>query len=169
MKNKEGNTNKKALEFETNFLKEKGEVSSSVHHKEYLGMDVPENFFINSKTTILNLVIEKKKTSVFYLRRSFQVAASIALLVVLSISLLLSEDTSIDSFDVAFDDTLFESLFIEEDNISEYVEGVLLSEIMVEAETSEQELENIFINSLFVEDSLLDSYTKKSLLNNIIL
>lgn len=169
MKKIEINTNRNSKEFESNFLKEKGAVSSSERHKEYLGMDIPEDYFRNSKANILDLVSEKETIPVFYLRKSFQVAASITLLVVLSISILFSKDSSIDYFEVASDDTLFESLFIEDGNMNEFVEGVLVSEILVEAETSEQKLENIFINSLFVEDSLLDSYTKKSILDNIIL
>ncbi len=45
----------------------------------------------------------------------------------------------------------------------------ILNEIVVEAELSEQQLENIFINSLFVEDSLINSYIDKNLIENVVL
>lgn len=151
------------------FLKDKmGEVSD--HHKEYLGMEVPENYFRNSKDTILNLVSkEKKETPVFYLRRSFQVAASITLLISIAVWSLFINSPKNDMPEVASDDILIESLFVQDVDMNEFIREVVVEEIMVEAEKSEQDLENIFINSLFVEDSLIDSYTNKSLIDNIIL
>ncbi|MFY0630141.1 MAG: hypothetical protein JXR05_07145 [Flavobacteriaceae bacterium] len=165
MKKLEGNTNKNS----DNFLKEKVGVSSSEHHKEYLGMGVPENYFSNSKATILDLVSEKKIVPVFYLRRSFQVAASLTLLVCLSIAIRFSTTNTPDDLFIASDDVLIESLFVDDANVSEFMNDVLVSEIVVEAEVSEQNLENILMNSLFIEDSLIDGYAKKSLLDNIIL
>ena len=152
------------------FLKERtGGVSQ--HHKEYLGMDVPEGYFSSSKQSILDLVKEEKsEIPVFYLRRTFQVAASITLLVVLAVAIQFgSGDNLNDDFGIASDDTLIESLFVEEDDMNSFLDEVLVSEVVVEAEKSEQELENILMNSLFLEDSLVDSYTKESLIDNIIL
>ncbi|MEQ6124675.1 hypothetical protein AAON49_10770 [Pseudotenacibaculum sp. MALMAid0570] len=159
--NKEKNKNQ--------FLKEKNS-SSSKHHKEYLGMDVPEGYFKTSKSNILEMVgAEVKETPVFYLRRPFQIAASITLLVVLTISIQFSSTNSGDDFEIATDDTLIESLFVDDNNMNDFVEGVLVSEIVEKAEKSEQDLENVFINSLFVDDSLIDGYAKESLIDNIIL
>ncbi len=163
------------------FLKgKKGGVSE--HHKEYLGMDVPDGFFANSKQSILDLVKEEgtrpyrtersgeeKTTPVFYLRRSFQVAASITLLVVLTVWFQFSKPDIDNAFEIASDDVLIESLFVEDIDMNRFVNDIVVSEIVVEAEISEQNLENIFMNSLFVEDSLIDGYTKESLLDHIIL
>ena len=147
------------------FLKEKIG-STSEHHKQYLGMDVPEGYFKSSKQSILDLVKEEKKeTPVFYLRRSFQVAASITLLVVLTAWFQFS---SSDSLEIASNDILIESLFIEDDNMNDFVEEILVSEVVEEA-GKEKEMENVLMNSLFVEDSLLDNYTQDALLDNIIL
>ncbi len=154
--------------------------SSSNTHKEYLGMDIPEDYFMNSKQSILDIVSREKtrpyrtersgveETPVFYLRRSFQVAASITLLIILSISFFLNKPVT-ENIELASDDTLIESLFVEDTNMNQFLEDVLVSEIVVEAEKSEQNLENVFMNSLFVEDSLLDNYTKESVIDNIIL
>lgn len=153
------------------FLKDKIG-SSSNHHKEYLGMEIPENYFRDSKKSILDLISKEEKTKttpVFYLRRSFQVAASITLLIALTIWFQFTDTGNSDDLYIASDDVLIESLFIEDADMNQFVNDIVVSEIMVEAEKSEQELENIFINSLFVEDSLIDSYTKENLIDHIIL
>lgn len=150
------------------FLKDKIGTTSE-HHKAYLGMEVPEGYFASSKQSILDMVSkEKKETPVFYLRRSFQVAASITLLIALTIWFQFGGEST-GNFEVASDDILIESLFVDDTDMNAFVEDVLVSEVMLEAEKSEQELENIFMNSLFVEDSLIDSYTKETLIDNIIL
>lgn len=147
------------------FLKEKMG-STSEHHKQYLGMDVPEGYFKSSKQSILDLVKEEKnETPVFYLRRSFQVAASITLLVALTVWFQFS---SPDSLEIASNDILIESLFVEDDNMNDFVEEILVSEVVEEA-GKEKEMENVLMNSLFLEDSLLDNYMQDALLDNIIL
>lgn len=147
------------------FLKEKIG-STSEHHKQYLGMDVPEGYFKSSKKSILDLVKEEKKeTPVFYLRRSFQVAASITLLVALTVWFQFSNS---DTLEIASNDILIESLFVEDESMNDFLEEVLVSEVVEEA-GKEKEMENVLMNSLFVEDSLLDSYTQDALLDNIIL
>tara|TARA_R110002073_G_scaffold53840_4_gene138850 strand:+ start:58074 stop:58547 length:474 start_codon:yes stop_codon:yes gene_type:complete len=151
------------------FLKDKIG-SPSDHHKEYLGMEIPEDYFSSSKANILGLVSkEKKETPVFYLRRSFQVAASITLLISIAMWTLFSNPDESAMPEIASDDILIESLFVEDIDMNQFISDVVVEEIMVEAEKDEQDLENIFINSLFVEDSLIDGYTKKSLIDNIIL
>tara|TARA_R110001632_G_scaffold198615_2_gene320934 strand:+ start:11 stop:529 length:519 start_codon:yes stop_codon:yes gene_type:complete len=172
MKKSAKNKNMNSEKLEGNFLKEKGQVSTSSHHKEYLGMDVPKDYFKNSKANILDLIAEKevkKVVPMFYVRRPFQVAASLVILIGLSIILRLSNSDAIEDISIASNDILIESLFIEDTDMNQFVNDIVVNEIMMEAEVSEQKLENIFINSLFVEDSLIDSYTNKSLLDNIIL
>ncbi len=154
----------------TNSFLKGTKAKASEHHKEYLGMEVPEGYFKTSKSTILDMVgADVKETPVFYLRRSFQVAASITLLVALTIWFQFGGDTPVNDTEIASDDILIESLFVEEESMNDFVEGILVSEVVEGAEKSEQKLENIFMNSLFVEDSLLDNYTNESLIDNIIL
>ena len=69
-----------------------------------------------------------------------------------------------DDTDIEFDVTN------EEDSEMElYANNVLVNEVLIKAELSEQKLEEVLINSLFVEDSLIDNYTSKSLIENLIL
>lgn len=149
------------------FLKPKKD-DLSKHHKDHFGMEVPEGYFASSKKSILDLVKEESDTKVipiFYKRRSFQVAASIAILVLMTVWFQLPETTEVE---IASTDSLIESLFVEDDNMNDFVEELLVSEVVEEAE-KEKDIEEIIINSLFVEDSLLDNYTNESLLDNIIL
>jgi hypothetical protein len=172
MKESAKNKNLNSEKLEENFLKENGQVSASTHHKEYLGMDVPKDYFKNSKAAILELITEKevkKIVPVFYLRRSFQVAASLVVLVGLSIVLRLSNSDTINDISIASNDLLIESLFIEETDMNQFANDIVVNEIIIKAEVYEQKLENIFINSLFIEDSLIDSYTNNNLLDNMIL
>lgn len=169
MKKSEENNKTNSKRLENDFLKEKGTISASDYHKEYLGMDVPEDYFQTSKTNILDAISKKKQTPVFYLRRPFQIAASLTILVCLSIVIRMSSVEDLNDFEIASNDILIESLFVEDIDMNTFVNDIVVNEIVVEAEMSEQDLENIFINSLFVDDSLLDDYMKKSVLNNIIL
>lgn len=140
----------------------------SENHKDFLGMDVPEGYFASSKKSIMDLVQqedEPKVVPVFYLRRSFQIAASIAILVLMTVWFQLNDQVEME---IASNDILIESLFVDDDGMNDFLEDVLVSEVVEEAD-KEKEMEEIIINSLFVEDSLLDNYTNESLLDNIIL
>lgn len=140
----------------------------SEKHKDFLGMDVPEGYFASSKKSIMDLVQqedEPKVVPVFYLRRSFQIAASIAILVLMTVWFQLNDQVEME---IASNDILIESLFVDDDGMNDFLEDVLVSEVVEEAD-KEKEMEEIIINSLFVEDSLLDNYTNESLLDNIIL
>jgi hypothetical protein len=153
-------------------------------HKEYLGMEVPEGYFSRSKQRIMeNLPFEKEqKKQVFRLTRSliYPLAASILLLVSLSVwffngpkvdapgrekapvakSLPDMEDTG---------DFLLTSLLVDENQIDSYVDEVVLKEVVVKAELSEQQLENMFLNSLIEDDSVVDEYLEDHLLKEIVL
>ncbi len=149
------------------------EGSSSKQHKEMLGTDIPEGYFKNSKTRILDLVKEEapKKEKLIRLqpRLRYAVAASIAVL--LSVTIWFQIEGGIDAteIDALADDALINSLLIDDTDIDAFANDILVSEVMVKAEISEQNIENVFMNSLFVEDSLIDNYMGKSLLENIIL
>ncbi|MBD1260380.1 hypothetical protein HZY62_07260 [Maribacter polysiphoniae] len=151
-------------------------------HKEYLGMDVPDNYFSISNNNILkSLPMEKEqKRTVFGLKPmiAYPIAASIVLLIGFTIWLQNDPTTieqqnanveQINSMDVYSDDFLVSSLLVEDADMDEFIDEIILNEIIVDAELSEQQLENIFINSLLIEDSLINSYIDKSLIENVVL
>lgn len=151
-------------------------------HREYLGMDVPENYFSKSKDTILKSIpIDKQGTrKVFKLKPFIAYPIAASLLILVGIFVWLQKDTTtinpkitntetIQSLNVDSDDFLVNSLLVEDDKLDAFIDDFIVNEILVEAELSEQQLENMFINSLFVEDSLLDSYIDESLIENIVL
>jgi hypothetical protein len=143
------------------------------HHKDVLGTDIPEGYFKSSKKKILDLVKEEtpKKQKVYRLQPRFRYAIAASVAVLLSVTIWLQVGDTIDANELheLSDDTLINSLFIEDTDLDTFTNDVLVSEVMVKAELSEQNLENTFINSLFVEDSLLDDYMGKSLLENMVL
>ncbi|MFY0603530.1 MAG: hypothetical protein JXQ93_06240 [Flavobacteriaceae bacterium] len=145
----------------------------SKFHKDLLGTDIPEGYFKNSKQRILDTVKEEtpQKQKVIKLppRYRYAIAASVILMLSLTIWLQNINGVSNDEFNELADDTLINSLFVNDLDLDTYTNDVLFSEVMVKAEISEQSIENSFINSLFVEDSLLDNYIKEDLLENIIL
>ncbi len=151
-------------------------------HKEYLGMDVPENYFSNSKDTILKSVQPKKvqKRTVFWLTPSiaYPLAASILLLVALTFWWQTNtNDNNPEMMDIEVavnelgttDDFLVTSLFVDDADIDQFVDGYITEEIIVEAELSEQRLENLFINSLLIEDSVIHGYLDENLIENLVL
>jgi hypothetical protein len=159
----------------TSFLDQhfpKGTVSE--HHKELLGTDIPEGYFKSSKQRILDAVKEEvpqeKKVIRLHPKYTYAIAASIALLLSVTVWFQIGTATLDEStLNELADDTLMNSLFVEDAALDDFTNTVLVSEVMVKAEISEQNIENVFMNSLFVEDSLIDNYLGKSLLENIVL
>ncbi|MBT8313889.1 MAG: hypothetical protein KJP26_05460 [Maribacter sp.] len=150
-------------------------------HKEYLGMDVPDNYFSDSKDRILSSLPSEnvQKHTVFGLKPYIAYPLAASFLILVGIFVWLRNDTkaidptitnteTIQSLAVDSDDFLVTSLLVEDDNLDAFLDDFIVNEILVEAELSEQQLENIFINSLFVEDSLINSYIDASLIENII-
>ena len=97
------------------FLQEKSKsTTTSNHHKEYLGMELPDDYFASSKNAILNLVSEEKKKKtrpVFYLQRTYQVAASVAALIIFTVWFQLKGVGELEPLEIASDDILIESQF----------------------------------------------------------
>ena len=145
----------------------------SEHHKELLGTDIPEGYFKNSKQQILDLVKEDapKKQKVVVLRPRFKYAVAASVAILLSVTIWFQSSGGLESSELneLADDALLNSLFVEDTDMDTFTNDILVSEVMVKAEISEQSLENVFMNSLFVEDSLVDDYMGKSLLENVIL
>ncbi|MCF8272454.1 MAG: hypothetical protein K9I95_01340 [Flavobacteriaceae bacterium] len=153
-------------------------------HKDKLGMNIPEDFFSKSKEDILNKVLkqDKPKQSIFWLRTTiaYPIAASIILLFAITIWMknnnqkINNQITNTEYFNTMnpdfFDsDFLISSLMVPDKDIDNYLDYYLINKVVIEAELSEQQLENIFINSLFVEDSLVDDYLNKNLIENIVI
>ena len=149
-------------------------------HKDKLGLDIPEDYFVNSKKDILKTVSTKAATKlVFGLKPviAYSLAASLVLLITFSIWMRMSfsplehevTDMETSELSVYSNDVLVSSLLIDDSEMEAFVDEYILEEIFVETELSELELEDAFMNSLFVEDSLVDDYVDKQLIENIIL
>jgi hypothetical protein len=148
----------------------KGNISQ--HHKELLGADIPKDYFTSSKKNILELVKEetpKKQKLIRWAPLRYAVAASIVLVLSVTVWLQYIDRGNEVELNELADDALINSLFIEDTDVETFTNEILVSEVMIKAELSEQDLENTFMNSLFVEDSLIDDYMGKSLLENIVL
>lgn len=165
------------------FLKKGLQDDISKHHKKYLGTDVPKDYFVISKASILDKIKEEnkskekpKKQLFFYLRPQFKymVAASLIFMVSLSIWLQQTNHTNkvndIDLEELAFSDAiLINSLLIEDTDVDAFADATLFNEIVVKAELTEQKMDNLILNLLIVEDSLLDDYIGDEFVNTLIL
>ena len=153
-------------------------------HKEKLGMVIPEDFFAKSKESILNKVIKQEKTkqTVFWLRPmiAYPMAASIILAITITFWMQKDNTKNIDQITNTEDvkllntnlndgDFLVSSLMISDSEMDTYLDSYIVNNVIIEAELSEQQLENIFINSVLIEDSLINNYLDKSLIENIVL
>ncbi len=154
------------------------------HHKDKLGLEVPDGYFAASKRDILAAVSEtaEPKRLVFGLRPIFAypIAATIALLIGITIwqydsgSEKENQLTEIETNETINPgtyegDALISSLLVDDADMEQFTDTYIMNEVVLAAERSEQEMENFIINSLFVEDSLIDSYMDKKLLEEIIL
>lgn len=156
----------------------------SERHKDKLGMDIPEDFFTKSKESILNKVIipEKPKQTIFWLRPmvAYPMAASIILAIALTFwtqkdnvvnneQLTNTENFKLLNSEILDGDFLTASLMFSDSDMDKFLDNYIMNNIVIEAEKSEQQLENIFLNSVLIEDSLINSYIDKSLIENIVL
>ena len=153
-------------------------------HKEKLGLEIPDGYFSKSKLDILDAIPkhEESKQAVFWLNPKFAYPIAASIILLISITFLWQNNTpknnleitdieKIEAFNMDFssDEFLVSSLFVEDSEMDQFVDAFLMKEFIVEADISEQKLENIFINSLFIDDSLIDNYTQNSILENMIL
>ncbi|SEQ12722.1 hypothetical protein SAMN05421824_1234 [Hyunsoonleella jejuensis] len=153
-------------------------------HKEKLGMDIPDNFFAKSKKNILNKIIqeEQPRQTIFWLRPiiAYPIAASIVLAITLTLWMQNKDTVNTEQItntktiktinpDILNGDFLTSSLLISDSEMNTYLNSYLVTNVIIEAELSQQQLENIFINSVFIEDSLINNYLDKSLIENIVL
>jgi len=153
-------------------------------HKEKLGLEIPDGYFSKSKLDILDAIPkeEENKQTLFWLKPRFAYPIAASLVLLISITFLWQNNTpetnlevsdieKIELFNMDFssDEFLVSSLFVEDSKMDQFVDAFIMKEIIVEADISEQKLENIFINSLFIDDSLIDNYTQNSILENMVL
>ena len=165
-------------------------------HRDYLGMEIPKDYFEASKKRILDSVSSKEQTdqkqeelnqknhsgNILGLNRAlaYPLAASILLLIAIAIGV--QRDSGVQSpvedqktvFSIGLendsdDDFLVRSLLVDDAEIDQFTNEYLVEQVLVEAELSEQQMENIFINSLFIDDSLVDDYLEESLLEQVVL
>jgi len=155
----------------------------SRHHKEMLGMDVPENYFSNSRSRIMDKVAASKKhtSGIFYIRPVYRyaAAAAVVLLIGLGIVLKVTSDTNsngstqtlekIEYANLQDTDMFVDFLLVKDKDVDVFLDHYLLEGVLVKAELKEQEFENLFMNSLLVKDSLIDTYIDDQFIDNIIL
>jgi hypothetical protein len=139
-------------------------------HKNQLGFDIPENYFATAKQEILTRTLQhkhkqKNKSKQLIIRLS--IAASVMLIILSGVFVWKhhTNNTTISEVQISnqllssnFNNSiLFNSLFIEDDKISEYfTENITHYIISEELNTPNN---NLFLNSLFVNDAELESYT----------
>jgi hypothetical protein len=174
--------NSKKVNSEKSFLEQNISKEVSKRHSIYLGTEIPEGYFVSSKSAILERIkneeADKKpiQQKGFWLKPYFKYAIAASLILMFGVAFWLqnfnktnqeiTNDFELLSFS---DDVLLNSIFIEDAQMEAYSNITLVNEIVIKAELSEQKMDDILLNSLFVEDSLLDNYTDKNFLEVIIL
>lgn len=164
------------------FLKQESTKKSlGQQHKDYLGMDIPKDYFTKSKKDILKQITDTEETKKPLFRfRSFYlypIAASLILLIGLTFWMQNNTqrinpevaDIETRQFKLETDDSLLASLFIEDSKMDEFLDAYILNEIIVETDNAERSLDAILINSFFVKDSLIDDYFEENILHNVLL
>lgn len=166
------------------FLKEDSiKDSLAQEHKDYLGLDVPDNYFSQSKQDILKHVsmTNQNKRTVFGLKPiyAYPLAASIILLLgvfiwMMQVDTEMVNPQAMDVAEVDFTnlndaDVLITSLMVDDSDINIYMDQLIIEKVFVEVGQTDQELENLFINSLLIDDSKADDYLKNGLLENFLM
>lgn len=166
------------------FLKESFNGDFSKHHKDFLGTDIPKDYFVKSKLSILEKIKEEikveveqpKKQLVFYMRPQFKYFAAAALVFILSLTVWLqnlNNQNDFNTFNLEFyvleDDILVESLLVDEAELNAFAEATLFTEVLVKAEVKEQRIDDLILNSLILDDSLLDNYIDFELIETVVL
>lgn len=137
-------------------------------HKEDLGFDIPEDYFLKSKNEILSKVSTSKKAktiSIFKNRFVWLAAAGIALFVALTVfkqqtipsmkntpkivSDTLNASENVDlALNYFFEDNLLvASLFVSDANVENYVTNAFLEEV-----AADEYLDDFIVNELMEED-----------------
>lgn len=158
------------------FLSEKN-IPFRKKHQEYLGMDMPSDYFSKSKQSILTKIQEEKqpktgKLIAFNSRIQYLVAAGVAVLLFFNLWLFnVNSSNEQQNFELltASENVLLNSLLVDDEEMEAYTNDLIINEIVIKAELTEQKIDNFFINSLFVEDSLIDSYTNDEFIKTLIL
>lgn len=167
---------------EKSFLEQQYSENISKRHSNYLGTEIPKDYFATSKMTILERIkneeieVKSKKQLVFWLQPYFKYAIAASVILMLGLTIWMqnfnqtSDGKTTDFELLSFsDDVLLNSILLEDDQIDEFSNITLMNEIVFKAELSEQNLDDILLNSLFIEDSLLDNYTENTFVESIIL
>jgi len=173
MKKSTDNSKNNKIDFLSHKEHEKNSLSKE--HKTLLGLDVPDGYFSTSKSKILDALPKmKRKNRIFGLKPLFAypIAASLVLLIGLSLWFQYSNNKTspqISYFGIADSEILINSLLVKEADIDYFMDNYIIDDILVEADLSEQKLENIFINTLFIEDSIIDDHLNEKIIDNLLL
>ena len=155
-------------------------IDKNSKHKNQLGYDIPKDYFSSSKEEIINSINQSKENKPIQLNSkwSYLVAASLALLIGATFwfqnnsNKTVIEITEIDNnnqFINSSDNFTVEALFYEDIEFDNFIDQVIVNEVILMAEESETQLDNIFINSLLIDEQSLDSFMDISFINSIIL
>ncbi|WP_439130638.1 hypothetical protein [Polaribacter sp.] len=173
---------------QNNFLKKGSITDISKHHKDYLGTDIPEDYFAKSKLSILDKIKDEvkedvktkqqnpKKQKLFHMRLQFTYIAAACLVFIFSLTVWLQNlnipnDKKIDTIEslALEDDILIQSLLVADEDVDAFADATLFNEVVVKAEIQEQKLDNLILDSLILEDSLLEDYMDDKLIETIVL
>jgi len=175
MKKPTDNIKKEKKDLNIPIFDERKGKNPTISHKSILGLDIPKDYFHQSKNEILDSLYKKENSSyIFGLKPSlvYPIAASLILLIGLSLWFQFSVNpikTQTTNIVIPENEILVNSLFIDEENMDDYMDNYILEEIFVEVALSEQKLENIFINSLFIDDINIDGYLNENFVNQLML
>ena len=151
------------------------------NHKELLGQNIPENYFEDSKQTILNKIhdTEINEVKTFAVNRSWLYAIAASAVIIFGMVWFFQNNAkqnplSNEAIQWVYNDLndetiLIDALMIQENQMDQFVTDVLEKEVIMEAAIQEQQMDNIFINSMMVEDSILEDFIDEKILSNIIL
>ena len=167
-----------------NFLKQGLHDDISKHHKQYLGTDIPDGYFVKSKQSILDKILSEEilkevqpnKKFVFWMQPQFKYMVAASLVFIFSLTIWLQNanntdnDNNIYIEELAFSDAvLINSLFLEDSEVDAFADATLFNEVLLQAELSEEKLDNLILNSLIIDDSLLNNYMGNEFIEIIIL
>lgn len=161
------------------FLKQESDKKSlGQEHSDYLGLDIPKDFFTRSKKDIRKLIadVEETRKPVVRFKASYLYPIAASLLLVFGLTFWMQKNISETPIEVVAmpfysenSESLISSLFIDDSNMDEFLNEYVFDEIIVETAITEYNIDALFINSFFVEDSLIDNYFYENLLESMLL
>lgn len=152
----------------------------SKKHKDELGLNIPKNYFETSKAHILNQIKEEntsKETRVFNLKRiSLYTAVAASLMIFIGFMFFKKNTHEVvpktilvkSDFEFSDNDTPLNMLFINNENIDNYIDVLLEDITLADIENNDNVIENNILELLFENDSLIDKQLDNLVFNTMI-